>query len=99
MASPSPTPSSMSDDELRAKAIKRIERKREFRDQVIFFLIVNAGLWVGWALTGANTNNPWPAWITGVWLLILVIDAFKVYGDRPVTDQQIIEELRRMQGR
>lgn len=97
MASPSPGPSSTDDDDLRSKAIKRIERKRDFRGHVIFFLVVNAGLWVSWALTGANTDSLWPAWVTGIWMLILVMDAFKVYGDRPVTDEQISEEMRRIQ--
>ncbi len=98
MASPNPGPSGVNDDYLRARAIKRIKRKRDFLGHVIFFLVVNAGLWVVWAITSANTHNLWPAWVTGIWLVILVIDAFKVYGERPISDQQISKEIRRMQG-
>lgn len=96
MASPSPGPSPTSDDDLRAAAIKRIKVKRDFLGHVIFFLVVNAGLWASWALSGANTHSLWPAWVTGIWLVILVIDAFKVYRERPISDQQIVKEMRRL---
>ena len=98
MTSPSPGPSGVSRADLRAMAIKRIKRKRDFLGHVIFFLVVNAGLWVVWAITGANTNNLWPAWVTGIWLVILVLDAFKVYGEHPISEQQISKEMRRMEG-
>ena len=99
MASPSPSSPSTNDDDLRAEAIKRIKRKRDFVGHVIFFLIVNVGLWASWMLSGANTHSLWPAWVTGIWLLILVIDAFKVYGERPISDQEISAEMLRLRGR
>ncbi len=99
MASPSPDPPITNENDLRAKAIKRINRRRDFQGHVIFFLIVNTGLWLIWAtINGADTDHLWPAWVTGIWLVILVIDAFKVYGERPISDQQISKEMRRMQG-
>ncbi len=99
MASPSPGPPITNENDLRAKAIKRIKRRRDFQGHVIFFLIVNTGLWLIWAtINRADTDHLWPAWVTGIWLVILVIDAFKVYGERPISDQQISKEMRRMQG-
>jgi len=47
----------------------------------------------------ADTDHLWPAWVTGIWLIVLTFDAFKVYGERPITDQRISKEIRRMQGR
>lgn len=84
------------EEDLRAKAIKRIKRKRDFVGHVAVFLVINAGLWVVWAVDGADTDDLWPAWVTGIWLVVLVLDAFKVYGERPISDQQIEEEVRRM---
>lgn len=86
------------DVDLRAAAVKQIRRKRDFQGHVVFFLIVNAGLWIAWATTGANPHNLWPAWVTGIWFVILVFDAYKVYGERPISDQQISREVRRIQG-
>ena len=60
--------------------------------------MINAGLWVVWAADGADTDDLWPAWVSGIWLVILVLDAFKVYGERPISDQQIEKEIRRISG-
>jgi hypothetical protein len=89
----------MAEDEDRAKAVERLKRKREFAGHVVAFLVVNAGLWVVWAVPdGADTDDLWPAWVTGIWLIILLLDAYKVYGQRPISDQRIEEEMRRMKG-
>ena len=83
-------------EDLRSQAVKRIKRKRDFLGHVVLFLVVNAGLWVIWAIDGGNTDDLWPAWVTGIWSAILVLDAFKVYGERPITDQQIESEIARL---
>lgn len=82
--------------ELRSKAVGRIKRKREFVGHVVLYVIVNAGLWIVWAASGAHTNDLWPAWVSGIWLVILLLDAYKVYKERPISDQQVQEEIRRM---
>ncbi len=68
--------------ELRNKAVERIKRKRDFVGRVVLYVVVNAGLWVVWAVNGAHTNDLWPAWVSGIWLVILLLDAYKVYKDR-----------------
>ena len=82
--------------DLRAQAIDRIKRKRKFRRDVVLYLIVNAGLWAIWALNGADTDDLWPAWVSGIWGVLLVLDAFKAYGEGPISDQQIQDEMRRI---
>lgn len=89
---------STSEQDLRQRALERIKRKRDFARHVVTYLVINAGLWVIWAVDGANTDDLWPAWVNGIWLAILVIDGFKVYGERPITDQQVDDEVRRMGG-
>lgn len=46
-------------------------RKRaSFKSHLITYLIINAGLWLIWYLTGARTYGnsiPWPAWSTLGW--------------------------------
>ena len=55
---------------------------------MVVFLVVNIGLWVVWAADGADSDDLWPAWVTGIWFVILVLDAFKAYGgDRSPTSR------------
>lgn len=84
------------EEDLRSKAVQRIKRKRDFVGHVVVYLLINAGLWAVWAIDGADTDDIWPAWVSGIWLVILLLDAFKVYGERPISDQRIEEEVRRM---
>ena len=82
--------------DLREQAIERIKRKRKFRRDVLTYVLVNAGLWVIWAADGAKTDDLWPAWVSGIRGAFLVFDAFKTYGERPISDQQIEEEMGRI---
>ncbi len=84
--------------DLREQAIERIKRKRKFRRDVILYLLVNAGLWAIWAFNGADTDDLWPAWVSGIWGVLLLLDAFKAYGEGPISDQQIEDEMRRLKG-
>ncbi len=84
------------EEELRNQAVERIKRKRDFVGHVVLYVVVNAGLWVVWAVNGGHTHDLWPAWVSGIWLVILLLDAYKVFKERPISDQQIDEEIRRM---
>ncbi len=57
--------------ELREQALERIKRKRKFRRDVVIYVLVNAGLWVIWAIDGAKTDDVWPAWVSGIWGALL----------------------------
>jgi hypothetical protein len=37
----------------------------------------------------------WPAIVTGIWAVFLVLDLFKIF-ERPITDQQIQDEITRL---
>jgi hypothetical protein len=92
-------PISIDDQDLRKRAIKRLKRKREFWGNVSTFVLINAALWLVWALTGAHTNQegvPWPAWISGVWALILVLQGWHLYAERPISESDIESEMNRL---
>jgi hypothetical protein len=78
----------------RARARARVERKHKLRADVGAYLVINAILVVVWAVSGAGYF--WPGWILGVWGVFLLLDAWNIYFRRPVTDQEIDAELRRM---
>jgi hypothetical protein len=82
-------------DDARDRAISRLKGKRELTANVVSFLITNAFMWALWAVTGMG--YPWPVWITGPWLVGVAIHAWQVRGQRPITEADIDEEMRRQQ--
>jgi hypothetical protein len=83
------------DDELRSQAVKRLKRKRDFIRNLVIFALVNGGLWAIWATNGADTGDLWPAFVTGIWAVLLLLDLFKIF-ERPITDQDIRDEVDRL---
>jgi hypothetical protein len=84
------------DEQVRSQAIRQIKRKREFRGNVVLYLLVNAVLWAIWALTGAETDDLWPAWVSGIWGFFLLLEARHVYADRSISEREIQEEMRQI---
>jgi hypothetical protein len=77
----------------RDEALMRIKKRRDFEAHAFIFCVVNAVLWVLWAATGAG--YPWPIWITGLWAIGLVINAWDVFFRRPITESEIQREMDR----
>lgn len=82
------------DAQRREAAIKRIKDKEGFRLHLISYLAVNTMVVVIWALTGAGYF--WPIWLIALWGIGLVINAYVVYGTKPVTEDQIQKELKKV---
>ena len=77
----------------RERARRRVERKHKLRADVAGYVVINLALVVTWALTGFGYF--WPAWVLGIWGVLLLLDAWNVYYRREVTEDEIDEELRR----
>lgn len=85
---------SAADDGARKQAIKRIKRKRQFQQQIIGFVLINALLWIIWALTGAEF--PWPIFVTVFWGIGMLGPAWTIYrGNAPITDAEIQREMQK----
>ena len=78
----------------RERARARVEKKHKLRSDVVAYVVINVALVVMWAITGMGYF--WPGWILGIWGVFLLLDAWNVYYRRPVTDEEIDEELRRL---
>ena len=78
----------------RAQALERLKKQREFQTHVVAYLIVNAAVWAIWASTGHG--YPWPAWLTGLWGIGLVLNGWDVYLRRPITDADVDREIDRL---
>jgi 2TM domain len=82
---------------VRDQAVARLKRKREFRSHVFVFVLVNVALWLIWAFSGDDRGFPWPAFVTVFWGLGVAMQAWGIYGQRPISEQEIDEEVRRIQ--
>ena len=83
------------DDAHRKAAIARISDKRDFRNHAFLYCIVNALLVLIWASSGAGYF--WPSWVMGGWGIGLAAHAWRVYGQQPVSEADIAEEMRRLE--
>ena len=75
------------------QARKRVTDRRDFGSHVFVFVVVNAFVILVWAMT--DTGYFWPAWMLGLWGIGLVLHGWEVFVRRPVTEQDVQEELQR----
>jgi len=83
---------------------QRAKARVKFQFQLVAYLVVNAGLWVIWALTSRGNDGlvPWPVWVSAFWGLGLVLSGLAAYGSlgfgRAQRTQREYERLLREQG-
>ena len=71
----------MADDtERRKAAVDRLKNRRAFGQDLVAFVVVNAGLVFVWAVTGGGYF--WPAWIIGFWGIGLVMHGWSAFMQR-----------------
>lgn len=70
----------------------RVEKKSKFRAGLVAYAVINAFLIGVWMVAGFGYF--WPGWVLAGWAVLLVLDAWNVYGRRPLTDDDIDHELR-----
>ena len=80
-------------DERRSAAIARITDKREFRNHTLVYCAVNTLLVVIWASSGASYF--WPIWVIAGWGFGLAAHAWRIYGQKPISEADIFEEMHR----
>jgi 2TM domain len=83
----------MNEEERREAAVKRLKDKREFRNHVAAYVLVNGLLVAIWALSGGGYF--WPIWVIAGWGIGLAFNAWAVYFERPITEDDIRKEMER----
>ena len=86
--------SPQNDQELRKLALVQVKKKRDFANHAITYVIVNALLLVIWALTGAGFF--WPGFVIAGWGIGLALNAWDVYGRKPISEDAIQRETERL---
>lgn len=84
------------ESELRAKAIARLEKKRDFRIHLCIYSLVNLLLVGIWAVSGGPF---WPIFPILGWGIGLGAHAWDVYGRRPIGEDEIRREIERSASR
>ena len=75
------------------QARARVQRKLKFRGDLVAYVVINALLVGIWAVSGFGYF--WPAWVLAIWGGLLLLDAWKAFYHRDVTEEDIQRELRR----
>jgi hypothetical protein len=75
----------------REDAVKRLKAKRDFKNHLAAYVLVDALLVVIWATQGGG--DFWPGWVIGGWGIGLVLNAWTVYFQRPITEDDIRREM------
>jgi hypothetical protein len=83
----------MDEAQRREAAIKRLENRRGFVPHLLVFVMMNAFFVGVWAVTGAGYF--WPMWIIGPWAVGLLMHAWTAFGEQPITEAEVQEEIRR----
>ncbi len=78
----------------RDAALKRVKAKRDFRNHLSVYLIVNGMLVLIWALSGGGYF--WPIWPIAGWGVGIAINAWAVYFERPISEEEIQREMKRI---
>lgn len=83
----------------RAAALARLNKKRDFRAHLLAYILVNAFLWLIWAIVFAfgGPSFPWPVFPLFGWGIGLSFHAWDAYGRRPFSEEEIERELARQE--
>ncbi len=82
------------EDAEREEALRRLERQRDFQSHLVVYVVVNAAVWMLWAIGGGG--YPWPAWLTGLWAIGLLLNGWEAYFRRPISEHDIDREIKRL---
>jgi hypothetical protein len=85
-----------SEEQLREQAVKRLNKKRDFRTHLLMYVLVNAMLVVIWAVT--DSDFFWPIFPILGWGIGVAANAWDVYGRKPITEDEIRRESDRLRG-
>lgn len=87
--------------DLRAIALRRIKKRRDFLGHLVVYVAVNAFFWILWAVDVAANGyqDPWPVLPTFFWGLFVLFQGLDVYRPRHITEEQLEREMQQLRAR
>jgi hypothetical protein len=82
------------EQELRARAVRRLRKQADFRAHIVVYLATNALLVAIWWATGVDFF--WPVFAIFGWGIGLAAHAWDAYGPDRLTEAQIAAEMDRL---
>jgi hypothetical protein len=79
------------EDQLRRRAVKRLQAKAGFWTHLAIYLAGNAFLVMIWFFTGAGFF--WPIFPIAGWGIGVAANAWDVFGREPITEERIQHEM------
>lgn len=89
--------STMTDEQLREAALKRLKKRRDFRNHLVTYVIINAFLTLIWYFTDRD-GYFWPMWVMIGWGIGLAFNAWEVYGRKDISESEIQSEMDKLRG-
>jgi len=83
--------------DLRDEAIRRLRKKQDFRGHLLVYALANVVVWTIYLLTSPH-GFPWPVFVTAGWGIGVVMNAWEIYGRRPITEAQVRHEIDALHG-
>jgi len=80
-------------DRQRTAALERVKTRRDFTTHCVAYVMVNSFLVLIWAVTGASYF--WPIWSIGGGGVGVAMNAWSVYLQKPITEEDIRHEMER----
>jgi len=81
----------MDDSERREAALERVKAKREFKNHAAVYVVINTMLVLIWAFSGQGYF--WPVWPMLGWGVGLVLHGWKVFYEKPISEEDIRREM------
>jgi 2TM domain-containing protein len=81
---------------LRAQAIARLRKRRDFGVHPLVYLLVNGSLVLIWAMTDPN-GFFWPTFPIAFWGIGVVLHAWDVFRRAGFSEEQIDREMKHLQ--
>jgi hypothetical protein len=82
-------------EELRARALRRLKKKRDFYAHLMVYVLMNAFVVVVWVMTGANTFF-WPVFLIVPWGIGVVMNGWDVFRGEDFTEAAVRREMQRL---
>jgi len=84
---------------LREQALTDLKKRRDFAAHVFAYVLINLVVWGVWLVIGLSSHSwwPWPVFVTLGWGIGLAFNAWDVYARRPITEDEVQQEMRHLE--